>query len=424
VKRFLLFLVFSLIPLTHASALVTFSSTTFGAWQVACNGYFSSTPTWATAVALSTSSNMNTLRTNWDVWTQLEIADGNYFYPTMDAEIAITTTALETPIFNIPIHNSTWGLPAGTDTHIPEQVLVRLYNFCYTTVSRYKSVIHYWEIWNEADNPSFWNNETTPNPLEYLGFIRMAYQAIKQADPTATVVLGGIAFPYNHNSNSWLDGFLSNGGGNYFDVMNIHIYSDVGNTGFNGYIAPTATWNTAMGQTLARMTKYGITSKPIWITELNSTGSTYINGNTTAQFQAQFLMETFTQILSTSTNIQKTIWHTLEDCNGQDFGLYDSTGGIKPVSTTWQIYQNQLLNYQAQGQISNNGFNDFEFTNGGTTKFVVWPSSTSASGLSPGTFSSMAVTDMFGVATTTYTASNVPSVVFYSSGPVFITGIP
>ena len=413
----------------HASFDV-FTSTKFGVWQgssVTCGGYFTNSAIFAAEVAVSTTNNLNTVRTNLDVWTQLEPGFENYYYPVLDQMIATSTSALETFLFNIPIHNNLWSLPSGSDTHVPEQILVRLYNLCTNLVNRYSGVVHYWEIWNEPDNGNFWNNEHPasgiPNAREYLQFLQVAYTAIKKADPTASVVLGGIAFPYNSNSNSWLDQFLSQGGGNYFDIMNIHIYGDVGTTGFVGYIPATATFNTAMTTTRSKMSAYGISSKPIWITELDSTGSTYAAGGTTAQDQARYLTESFTQVLST-TNVQRVIWHALQDCGGEDFGMFGSTGGAKLASEAWQAYQAQLLGFTPQGQITNNGFIDYQFNSGATTKFVVWPTSATASGLSPGAFSSFQFTDMFNTSTTTVAAANVGAVVLYSSSPVFITGVP
>lgn len=419
IKRFFVLLLLA-VP-ASATSYDVFTSTKFGAWQVGCSGYFQPLSTWTTTVALSTTNNLNTLRTNWDVWTQLEPGHENYFYSTMDAEVAIATTAAETPIFNIPIHNNTWGLPSGSDTHVPEQILVREYNFVKTTVNRYKSVVHYWEVWNEPDNTSFWNNEAgIPNPQEYLNFLKVAYAAVKAADPTAQVVLGGIAFPYNSNANSWLNQFLALGGGKYFDVMNIHMYGNVGTTGYVGYIPSTGVFTQEMTTTNNTMATYGLT-QPVWITELDSINSHYASISSTTE-QATFLTQTFTQILSTTT-VQRAIWHTLEDCNGLDFGMFYSNGSTKPVANAWAAYQSQLLGYVPQGPVSNNGFYDFKFSSGTTDKFVLWPSTSSQSGASAGSYDHMAVTDMFNTVTTTYSAAAFPAVVFYSTAPVFVQGI-
>src|SRR5207248_909512 len=51
--------------------------------------------------------------------------------------------------------------------------------------------VHAYEIWNEPNLASFW--EPTPDPVRYTQMLKLAYPAIKSADPTATVVTGGLS---------------------------------------------------------------------------------------------------------------------------------------------------------------------------------------------------------------------------------------
>lgn len=416
-------LIFLLLASPAMASFDTFTSTKFGVWQGGCSGYFVSASSWSADIALSTTNNLNTLRTNWDVWTQLETSEDVYDFTTADAKIAVATSSLETVMFNIPIHNNTWGIPRTSNTHDREAILVRLSRFCTTVVHRYKSVISYWEVWNEADNSSFWPPTNPTNPKEYLDLLRVAYKAIKTEDPTAQVILGGIAFPYNYNANSWLNGFLDLGGGNYFDIMNIHIYSDVGTTGFVGLIVPTNTFNTCMTTTKNDLISHGL-NKQIWITELNSTGSTYAAGHTTAEDQAIYLAESFTQALST-TSVGRVIWHTIRDCNGQNFGMFNADYSTKPASVAWKTYQTQLLNYIPQGTTAQavSGFHAYDFTNAGTEKWIGWSETTTTGLVMPAAYTQVGITDLYGVATTTYNAAGFAGVVI-TTYPVFMQFIP
>lgn len=49
------------------------------------------------------------------------------------------------------------------------------------------------EIWNEPDNPSFWN--PGPNPPGYARLYESARAAIRAVDPTAHVIVGGLTHP-------------------------------------------------------------------------------------------------------------------------------------------------------------------------------------------------------------------------------------
>ncbi len=80
------------------------------------------------------------------------------------------------------------------------------------------SVIHDWEIWNEPDSEQFFAG----TPQQYAGMLRAAHDAIKQADPQANVLLGGISNPAGM---SWLDQVLATPGMNAvnaFDTANVH----------------------------------------------------------------------------------------------------------------------------------------------------------------------------------------------------------
>jgi Secretion system C-terminal sorting domain len=136
--------------------------------------------------------------------------------------------------------------------------------YLWKTVSTYKKYVKFWEIWNEPDldmsgngwksptmDGNWWTN--TPGPCEtklkaplyhYIRLLRISYEVIKKADPTAYVAIGGIGYP------SYLDAILrntdnpSNGitstkypkkGGAYFDVLSYHSYPHI-----EGY---TRAWN-------------------------------------------------------------------------------------------------------------------------------------------------------------------------------------
>jgi polysaccharide biosynthesis protein PslG len=49
------------------------------------------------------------------------------------------------------------------------------------------------EIWNEPDNPSFWN--PGPNPAGYARLYEAARNAIRTVDPSARVIVGGLTHP-------------------------------------------------------------------------------------------------------------------------------------------------------------------------------------------------------------------------------------
>ncbi len=59
-------------------------------------------------------------------------------------------------------------------------------------VKRYKNEIKVWQIWNEPDSRDYlWH----PSPEEYRPILKSGYEAVKEADPDATVLAAGISYP-------------------------------------------------------------------------------------------------------------------------------------------------------------------------------------------------------------------------------------
>ena len=121
-----------------------------------------------------------------------------------------------------------------------------------------KKPIKYWEILNEPEAQSkdykcFFQGSGE----EYFELVKATYEAVKEADPEAKVVLGGAA-TLDKKSVEWWEEFYSLGGGNYFDIAGVHSYADEKDD-FN------------VDNLKKLLEKYKI-SKPIWVTEVGPKG--------------------------------------------------------------------------------------------------------------------------------------------------------
>ncbi len=122
--------------------------------------------------------------------------------------------------------------------------------------------IKYWEVLNE---PSMQGRSEggagedlkffVGTSAEYLEILKTSYTAIKKADPTAKVLHAGMAGMQEQFKEFWNPVFKG-GAGDYFDIANIHSINtderreDMYLLKFKDYLSG-----------------YGITDKPIWITE-------------------------------------------------------------------------------------------------------------------------------------------------------------
>jgi hypothetical protein len=111
-----------------------------------------------------------------------------------------------------------------------------------------------WEIWNEPDHPGWWKG--APNVDEYFALLRSVSTAVRQADPTAEVVLGAMLSTEGSRPGGYLDRLYGLGGGRFFDTLSLNPYAhDVG--GMLTFLA---------GQR-AVAAKHGDADKPMRVTE-------------------------------------------------------------------------------------------------------------------------------------------------------------
>jgi hypothetical protein len=123
--------------------------------------------------------------------------------------------------------------------------------------------VKYWEIMNE---PTMQGGVTggmgeelkffVGTSEEYLEILKTSYEVIKETDPQAQVVQGGQAGMQDNFVEFW-EPVFEGGGGNYFDIANIHSIStdeqreDLYVVKFKKFLE-----------------EYGLEDKPIWITEV------------------------------------------------------------------------------------------------------------------------------------------------------------
>lgn len=129
--------------------------------------------------------------------------------------------------------------------------------------------IKHWEVMNEPDMTP----ETIPPEMleklmafmfkgdaqDYFEILKATYKAVKEADPEAKVL---IAAPSSLNDRAieFFDEVFSLGGGQYFDIANLHMIA------FEKDYTPETDFGIERYKQL--LASHGLGDKPIWITEL------------------------------------------------------------------------------------------------------------------------------------------------------------
>jgi hypothetical protein len=280
-------------------------------------------------------------------------------------------------------NNPSWAatLPGGPIDLVP---MAEMVEFVQAAVARYGAPpynVKHWEIYNEPDN--YWEARTVMGgfgcfghqPEAYADILAALYGPIKQVDPDAQVVLGGIV--YDNWSQGFapefLDGVLQHGGGAHLDVVNFHYYP-----------AFAAAWESYGGDILGKthylrdkLASYGV-YKPLICTETFLGSAPGFNGGDD-ELQSRYVVQVF--VRSRAAGLSFTIWWGLFDSYFSSLrpGLFDLDLNPKPSLLAYQTLARELsgMHYGRTLGPAETGSEqieayDFAETGGGERLIVAW----------------------------------------------------
>jgi hypothetical protein len=206
---------------------------------------------------------------------------------------------------------------------------------------RYRGKVEAYEVWNEENIPRFWS--TGPDPVAYVRLLKTAYAAIKQADPTATVVFGGLSL----NDYAFVERAYESGVKGYFDVMSVHPYAcdrppgAIGH-GADGRMTPSSF--PAYREVRHSMLVRG-DDKPIWFTEFGWSTTTEACG-VSEETQADYLTRAY-RFVEQDPYVQIAFWYSLRNNYWQGdadtiearFGLLRTDFSRKPAYEAFKNYR-------------------------------------------------------------------------------------
>jgi hypothetical protein len=204
--------------------------------------------------------------------------------------------------------------------------------------------IRYWEFYNEPDNGNvlyaeqgwgYWGH----NGAGYAQMLAAVYGPVKAASAEARVVMGGLAYDWFEDQGGpfvreFLDDVLSNGGGQYFDVMNFHYYWPFGPDWFSYGIEIIGKTNFLRSKLLS----YGV-EKPFICTE--SGAWSQLEGGSD-EIQSRYVTKLYAR--SMVAGLQYVIWFTLQDYaeDPRNWGLLDDNLDPKPAYSAYQVLTTEM----------------------------------------------------------------------------------
>jgi hypothetical protein len=233
----------------------------------------------------------------------------------------------------------------------PPRDVTDLADFAGAAAARYTSRgVTTWQIWNEPNIDLFWLH---PDPPTYAAMLERAAGSIRGANPSATIVFGGLAAlkasPHQMEARDFLRQVCDEGVCDEMDVFAYHPYtfpdlpSDPSSA--DGPWARIAKGDNSF---TAILDHYGLDDVPIWLTEFGApTGGNGAasDGNggfeagevdhVTEERQAQIAYDSVPSAVVTP-RVKMLIWYTdvdLPEISGRQghFGLFHADGSPKPA---------------------------------------------------------------------------------------------
>jgi hypothetical protein len=254
-------------------------------------------------------------------WFRYNPGPGQYDWGALDRIVESANAAGIKLLFSV-VKAPQWSRPsADTDQGPPADPNV-YGEFLKAMASHYKGRVAAYEVWNEQNLYYEWGGLGGKiNAGKYVQLLKVAYQAIKSVDPSATVVSGALT-PTGYNDGNiaiddrvYLEQMYQAGMKNYCDAVGAHPsgYNNPPDAQWETYADPTASFN-AKGHpswffrgTVESyrniMIKYGDSAKRIWVTEFGwaaveslgvapARGYEYAADNTEAE-QAQYITRAY-----------------------------------------------------------------------------------------------------------------------------------
>lgn len=220
--------------------------------------------------------------------------------------------------------------------------------FAAAAAARYApSGIHTWEIWNEPNTRDFW--KPRPAPAAYTMLLRATSRALRHEDPSAQVILGGLAAAHSQGGSlspaDFLAAVSARGGNRLVDAVGYHPYT-------YPYLASDRTpWGTPwedISGLESVLSAHGTPGMPVWITEYGAptdgpgpasdgrAGTIDATTHVTEQRQAAIAADVV-RTAAVTPHVDALFWYSDRDL-GTDttsrenfFGLRRADGSAKPA---------------------------------------------------------------------------------------------
>ena len=372
-------------------------------------------------VARAAEADVYWVRRNGIKWHEVEATQGVRDWTVLSSFEDELELAHQNDLVSIVVVRGTptWAqkVPGSSCGPIEQEDLGNFANFMKALVNRYKGspyYVKYWELGNEPDastNPGDGAYGCWGEPDDYYfggryygEMLQVVYPAIKEADPEAQVLVGGLLLDYHPQHPDartnpmarFLEGILITcDGQDCFDIVSFHGYPHYTGQLEDWEVKRPGNWDNWGGIVAGKaeyinevLSKYGL-DKPLMHTEGALICPSDICSELTTDFaeaQADYVVQLYTRNMA--LDIMATVWFTLEGPGWRWSGLLDSDMDPKPAYNAFKFMTAELSHARYTGEVTSySGLKGYAFQGGGKTVQVLWaPDNTTRNINVPGGF--------------------------------------
>lgn len=303
------------------------------------------------------------------LWNLSEQTRGQYDFSLYDPIISALAARGIRPLlildYNNPLYDNTQSPPLTVVGPHSDELRQAFAHFASSAAAHFKGSGVVWEIWNEPDNPRFWYPK--PDADSYMALAKTTIDAMRQTDPHAIIVAPALVGLEPQNQEAWnfLERCFALGLPALVDAISVHPYR----------LGPpeSASFDyQRLRSLLARYSPVGKTSPAILCSEWGYS-LTWVS----AQQQAAYLARL--SLVNLMNNLPLTIWYNWQDGpqakqQEDNFGLITFHGQPKLDYYAAQTFTQELTHFHYTERLSLTSDTDYalRFTNGPTSKQVVW----------------------------------------------------
>ena len=213
--------------------------------------------------------------------------------------------------------------------------------------------IRYWEVLNEPETGGWSDlNFFKGAAQDYLEVLQATHEAVKSADPNAVILHGGAT-----GQDLFWENLLNLGGGNYFDVGNIH--------SINGPEDLNTGWYSEL------LENHGLEN--YWVTEVQIASGQFLGRYVSEEEQAKLIVKGYvgafgngaSKAFYTFYKAEPGMW--MEEFKGA--ALIDETGREKPAYHAMRTMMGKLDYFTSVQKLSSG---QYKFIVGGKPVYVLW----------------------------------------------------